>query len=169
MVVAFHPSLSLDKILIQRSYSHTQKELTSINYLTREQMQFKASDLIKQLHDIALCVSKRECKNAMAQMFFTEIAFVKKTLLAWFNKKFTSQFKELSSFVKMNYKQQNQIDYQTANCIICKIPLKIESTNAKTLDPNMSFGDFIICYEYKFLRNIYTQEQLDWSEDLVSI
>ena len=33
----------------------------------------------------------------------------------------------------------------------------------------MTYGDFIIRYEYKFLRNIYTQEQLDWSEDLKSL
>ena len=40
------------------------------------------------------------------------------------------------------------------------MPLKVESTNFKTPDDEMSFGDFVIHYEHKFLRNIYTNEQI---------
>ena len=169
MVIAFHPALCLDKILIQRSYCHSQKELPSINDLSREQMQFNATILIRQLYDIAMIVSKRICKNAMAQMFCIEIAFVKKTLLSWFNKKFTARFKELTNDEKIKFKQQNPIDYQNNKCVICKMPLKIYPTNSKTTDPNMTYGDFIIRYEYKFLRNIYMQKELEWSEDLINL
>ena len=169
MVIIFHPAFAPDKILIQRSYCHSQKELTSINYLSREQMQFKATELIRQLYDIAMHVSKRICKNAMAQMFCIEVAFVKKTLLGWFIKKFTSQFKELASAEKIKFKQQNPIDYQNNKCVFCKKPLKIYPTNSKPDDPNMTYGDFIIRYEYKFLRNIYTQKQLEWSDDLKNL
>ena len=38
--------------------------------------------------DMALEVSKRRCKNNMEQIFSIESAFVKITLLRWFNKKF---------------------------------------------------------------------------------
>ena len=69
MVIAFHLSLCLDRTLIQRSYCHTQKELTSINHLTREQMQFNAAELIKQLYDIALHVSKRFVKVHWPECF----------------------------------------------------------------------------------------------------
>ena len=169
MIITFHPTLDLDRILIQRIYCHTQKELTSIYHLTREQLQFKPTELIKQLYDIAVQVSKRIGKNALAQMFCVDIAFVKKTLLGWFNKKFTSQFKELNSREKMIYKQQNPLDFHNNKCVICKMPIRISPTNAKTLDPDMTYDDFIIRYEYKFLRNIYTQKQLEWSEDLVSL
>ena len=38
--------------------------------------------------------------------------------------------------------------------------LKVEPTNFKTPDDEMSYGDFVIRYEPKFLRNIYTYEQI---------
>ena len=44
--------------------------------------------ILNQLKDIAIDVSKRKCKNTMGQMFCLESAFVKKTLLQQFNKKF---------------------------------------------------------------------------------
>ena len=102
-------------------------------------------------------------------MLCIEIELVKKTLLSWVNKKFTSRFKELDNGEKMRYKLQNPIDYQNSKCVICKMPLRISPTNPKTADPDMSYGDFIIRYEYKFLRNIYSQKQLEWSEDLVRL
>ena len=124
-------------------------------------MQYRTTELIKKLYDIAIHVSKRNCKNALAQMFCIEITFVKKTLLSWFNKKFTAQFKELNNDQKIRYKQQNPIDYQNGICVICKMPLKVSPTNPETEVQNMTYGDFIIRYEYKFLRNIYTQKQLE--------
>ena len=39
--------------------------------------------ILNQLKDIAIDVSKRKCKNTMGQMF----CIVKETLLGWFNKK----------------------------------------------------------------------------------
>ena len=39
-------------------------------------------------------------------------------------------------------------------------------TNFKTPDDEMYFGDFIIRYEYKFLRNIYTDQQIKDSDHL---
>ena len=45
---------------------------------------------------MAFAVNKRKCKNKMGQMFFIESVLVKKTLLAWFNKKYKSQLVELN-------------------------------------------------------------------------
>ena len=49
---------------------------------------------------------------------------------------------------------------------MCKFPIKLEPTNFKTPDDEMSFGDFIIRYEHKFLRNIYTDQQIKDSDHL---
>ena len=38
--------------------------------------------------------------------------------------------------------------------------MKEEPTNFKTPDDEMLFGDFLIRYEHKFLRNIYANEQI---------
>ena len=91
IIVAFHPHFNFERILVQRSLCHSKEELTSVNYLTREQFAFKT--LVKQLYDKVLHVSKRTTKNALGVMFGIELAFAKKTLLAWFNKKVSAPFK----------------------------------------------------------------------------
>ena len=40
LIVAFHPALNLDRIIIQRSYSHSLEELTTIKYVNDDQMKF---------------------------------------------------------------------------------------------------------------------------------
>ena len=39
--------------------------------------------------------------------------------------------------------------------------MKLEPTNHTTPDNEMIFGEFIIRYGHKFLRNIYTTEQIE--------
>ena len=43
------------------------------------------------------------------------------------------------------------------------MPLKVEPTNFKTPDDEISFGDFVIRYEHKFLINIYTNKPIEES------
>ena len=43
-------------------------------------MKFIDFEIIKQLKDIAIDVSKRKCKNTMCQMFCIECALVKKNI-----------------------------------------------------------------------------------------
>ena len=81
MIVAFHPALHLDRIIIYRSFAHTLEQLSNIDYLSREQIGFIDSHLILMLKDAASEVSKRKCKNSLGQMFSIESALVKKTLL----------------------------------------------------------------------------------------
>ena len=87
MIVAFHPKLNLDRIIIQRSYAHSVEQLTTLNYFTREQLSFVYSSIIKMLKDMAFEVAKRKCKNSIGKMFSTESALVKKTHLNWLNLK----------------------------------------------------------------------------------
>ena len=78
MIVAFHPALQLDRVIIYRSFAHTLDQLSNIDYLTREQIGFIDNYLIHMLKDCANEVSKRQCKNSLGQMFSVEIALVKK-------------------------------------------------------------------------------------------
>ena len=107
IVVAFHPHFNFDRMLVQRSVCHSKEELTSVNYLTREQFAFKTPELIKQLYDQALHVSKRTTKNALGVMFGIELSFVKKTSLAWFNKRVSAPFKRLDLDIIKKYEQEN--------------------------------------------------------------
>ena len=98
-------------------------------------------------------------------MFCVECTLVKKTLLEQFNRKFKSQYLQISPFDKFRYERNFPIDWQSDKCVICKFLLKVEPTNYQTPDDDMAFCDFIIRYEHKFLRNIYTKEQINYSSD----
>ena len=69
MIVTFHSALKLNRIIIQRSYAHSLEQLTSLNYFSEDQMKFIDVQIIRQLKDIAIDVSKRKCKNMMGQIF----------------------------------------------------------------------------------------------------
>ena len=169
LIVTFHSALNLNRIIILRNYSHSLKELTTLNYLTEDQMKFIDLQILNQLKDIAIDVSKRKCKNTMGQMFCIEAAFVKKALLAWFDKKIKSQNLEIDAFSKMQYERKNPVNWKNNRCVICKMPLRVEPTSFKTPDDEMTFEDFIIRFEYKFIRNIYTYEQIKDSHHLETL
>ena len=78
LIVAFRPTLNIKRIIIRRSYAHSLEQLTSLNYFSDDQMKFIDFEVIEQLKDIAIDVSKRKCKNTMGQMFCIECALVKK-------------------------------------------------------------------------------------------
>ena len=159
MIVAFNPELNLDRIIIQRSFAHSIEQLTSLDYFTQEQITCIDQSLIKILKDMAFEVAKRRCKNSIGQMFSIESALVKKTLLKWFNQKFKRQFEKINPIKKLRYESENPINWKKDKCVICKFPIKREPTNFQTPDDEISFGDFVIRYEHKFLRNIYTEKQ----------
>ena len=61
LIVAFHPALNLDRIIIERSYLHSLEELTTIIYLNDDQMKFISLQILNQLKDIAIDLSKKKC------------------------------------------------------------------------------------------------------------
>ena len=48
LIVAFHPHLNLRKIIVQRSCGQSLEQLTTIDYLTNDQMSFIDVMLVKQ-------------------------------------------------------------------------------------------------------------------------
>ena len=43
IIFAFRPKLKLRRVIIERSFGHSKRELKSLNYLTLEQLSFNAS------------------------------------------------------------------------------------------------------------------------------
>ena len=66
VVLAFHPTLKMNRIIIQHSFGHSLEKLTATGYLTNDQMSFVDVKLVKQLKDSALQVNSKKCKNAVA-------------------------------------------------------------------------------------------------------
>ena len=167
MIVAFHPFYEFDRIIIQRSIHYDQKMLTDISYFNREQIHFSPIELINQVQNQGKLVARKEQKNALAVMFNIELALVKKTLLAWFNKKISAPHKRLNEKIVQKYEQE--FSYENAVCAICKIPLRGNFSSPEKPNNKMYYGDFIVRYEYKFLKNIFSKEELETSEDLKSV
>ena len=142
--------------------------MTSVNYLSREQFEFRHLELIKQLYDQAIRVLKKISDNELAIMFNIELAFLKKTLLKWFNKKVAPPFKRLDDKIIREYEKEFCWS-QERKCAICKMSLCPIFSSASTPNNEMYYGDFIIRYEYAFLKNIFSEEQLQNSNDLKSL
>ena len=97
-------------------------------------------------------------------MFSIESALVKKTLLNWFNLEIKRSFDKINPIAKLRYESHNPVNWKNDKCVIWKFLLKTQPTNFKTPGDEISFGDFVIRNEHKFLRNIYTEKQINDSE-----
>ena len=75
IIFAFHPHLQIDRVIIERSFGHSNLQLCSLNYLTSKQLKFKDINLLKQLRDCALSVTSKRNKLAISEMFCTELKF----------------------------------------------------------------------------------------------
>ena len=70
IIFSFHPELDLNLVIIERSFGHSRQRLTSLSYLTREQLEFKDNKTLLQLRDCALAVTEKK-KNCHSEMFST--------------------------------------------------------------------------------------------------
>ena len=70
IIFAFHPELDIDRVVIERSVGHLREKLTSLDYLTCEQLEFKDRATLLQLRDCALAVASKSKKDAFFRNFF---------------------------------------------------------------------------------------------------
>ena len=64
---------------------------------------------------------------------------------------------------------QHPINWTTDKCCLCKFSLNIEPLGPNLPDNEMSYGDFYIRCEQKFLRNMYFNEQLESSPQISAL
>ena len=88
IIFGFHLHLPIDRVIIERSFGHSNLQLCSLNYLTNKQLKFKDMKLLKQLRDCALSVASKRNKFAISEMFCTELKLASDYLMKWFNSKF---------------------------------------------------------------------------------
>ena len=60
IIFAFHPDVDIDCVIIESSFSHSREKLTSLNYLTREQLDFEDNKTVLQLRDCMLTVADKK-------------------------------------------------------------------------------------------------------------
>ena len=88
-------------------------------------------------------------------MFTIELKFAADCLLKCFYKKFKWNNLELSNDVKRKYEFVLPINSSQDCCCICTFPLEISPTSYDANEKTMSYADFIIFKEHKFLRNVF--------------
>ena len=98
-------------------------------------------------------------------MFSVELYLIKHTLMGWFNRKIKLQHLQINILTKNKYEKKNPINWREDRWCLCKFPLKVDSTNHNTPNNQMTYGDFCIRYEHKFLRNIYPEDQIQTSPE----
>ena len=72
----------------------------------------------------------------------------------------------MSNDVKRKYEIEHPIDWSQDRCCICTFPLKINQTSYNAGKETMSYADFIIFKEHKFLRNIFSNEELPKTDSM---
>ena len=161
IIVAFHPKLiGLNRVICERSLGHSYQKLNTIDYFTDYLIGHVDVNVVKQLKDAACRVASRKCKKALGQMFSIELYLIKQTLATWFNRKFKSQNLQLNALAKTAYEKLYPIDWSNQKCCLCNFKLDVAPTSFDTSNGKMTYGDFYIRYEHKFLRNIYSQHDL---------
>ena len=131
--------------------------------LTNERLKFKDLTMLKQLRDCAFSVLSKSKKIVISEMLTTELKFAGNCLMKWFNAKFKSQNIVLSNDIKIKYQSENPIDWQSGCSCICTFPIEINPTMSNATKDTMSYSDFVIQKEHKFLRNIFSEEKLSTS------
>ena len=89
--------------------------------------------------------------------------------MKWFNSTFKIGNKQLSNEVKRNYEVKNPINWETDHCCICTFSLEINLTTSDATKEKMSYSDFVIVKEHKFLRNIFSEDELSSSDALKNV
>ena len=155
-IFAFHPKLNFERVTIERSFSHSTEKRLTLDYLTRDQMQFLNKTTLLQLRDAACNVSTRKDQLAKSTMFNIEIIFA--ALPKWFNAKAKSRHLELDPFEKINFQKENPIDWEKDKCCICNFSIDVNPKCLQHEEVNMSHFDFLIRKELAFLRkSIHTK------------
>ena len=69
IIFAFHPELKMKRIITERSFGHSIQKLTTIDYLTNEQLKYKDMTTLKQLRDCAFSVASKKIKLLFLKCF----------------------------------------------------------------------------------------------------
>ena len=90
-------------------------------------------------------------------------------MVEWFHKKTKLQYLELDLLIKNQYERKHPIDWQRDKCAICKLLLKVDPLGYNMPNSKLSYGNFFIRYEHKFLRNIYSDSKIAESPQICTL
>lgn len=72
IIFTFYPDLNFQRVIIERSFGYSLEKHTTLDYLTKDQVQFLNKTTLLQLRDVVYNVSTRKDKLAISAMFNSE-------------------------------------------------------------------------------------------------
>ena len=78
------------------------------------------------------------------------------------------QYLELDLLEKNQYERKHLIDWQRNKCVIWKM-LKTDLLGYDVPNSEMSYSDIFVRYEHKFLRNIYSDSEIEKSPQIYTL
>ena len=99
-VVAFHPSLNLDRIFVVRSFNHTFDQFNDIGYLLDKMLPCYNPITVQHLRDCAIATHEERKKLLPSDMFSCKLKFVIDSLKRWLAEKYFRRYKELNFFLQ---------------------------------------------------------------------
>ena len=150
---SLNPSLSLDKIVIFRSFWQISDEIYDLSHFKKEHEPFFNQTVFYQQKDATDAVLTRLKATSLAELFSVELNFTVDTLNEWFSIIIKPKFLELGTIRKQVYRKENPIDRHKTICSICGFLLDVNDG---------VWIDFVEKCEYSFvfLRNIYSFYEL---------
>ena len=156
MIITFHQSINLPRIVIFRSFDQNENELYSLSHFNIIDFDFFNQEkgyynftTLRELKSAALNVLQKESNTALAEMFNIELKFTVDAIKKWLsdNKKSC----ELD-FDKKQLFKKNTKTYVNTPCCLCDFSLDPKTEN--------EWLDHVIKAEHLFLENIYTEKQI---------
>ena len=166
LIFALHPELCLPRQMVVREFNHSLDELSNMSYLTSDQLAMRNQGTTCQLQDAVLNVHSKKKKNAIVEMFNTELKFACDILMLWFNQKIKKA--NLTNQEGIDYKRLNPLTLDT-KCAICDFAIKVDPKGLDYKENDMSYLDFLIRKEYAFLRNIFDEDELKQSKSICDL
>ena len=121
----------------------------------------------KQLRDAVINVDSKKRGNAIVEMFNIELKFACDILIKWFNFKIKSNNLNIPYVLAIEYSRRNPITVET-KCCICNFPLDVTPKGLKSEGNEMSYLGFLIKKEHAFIRNIFDENDLRKSKNIVT-
>ena len=123
-----------------------------------------------QMKDAATKVFNREKTTALSELFTIELKFTIDTLVNWFNSVINRNFLELNDFQKRAFIEKNPLNLSKTTCCICGFMLSFSLRKGPERTLNlMTWLGFIVQQGYLFIKNIYSQEYIENTDNLKTL
>ena len=158
-IYSFHPSLDLDKIVIFWSFQQSPEEICDLNHFRQKHVPYFDKITFCQLKDAATSVLASEKSTSLTELFSVELKFTIDTLNNWFLNAIKAKFLELHDIKKQMFIKEIPIVPSETVCCICGFLLDTEACGE-----HQRWYDFIVEMEHLYIRNIYSNKDLEKME-----